>query len=942
MSGQQLYSESIAPNILLDGQVQSFTTNRALFQSQWINKFIPTSLVGSHSLFEFINVNNSGYRFHQATSNTSHRGDFTLEQFNSGSIPGIPLFSIQESTGNIVFSPQSGGALQLNNGTSVTPLQFYNATGSHYAAFQAGNLTSNISWTLPISDSIGMQAMVSNGLGTLSWATFGIGNVTVVSGTANRISVTNGSTTPIIDIASTYVGQTSITTVGSPLTIGTNVLTLGGNLITSGSFNSTFTMTGTTSVTFPTSGTLAVTSQIPSLPLSLSNGGTNANLTASNGSVVYSTSSALALTGAPVVNHQILMGIVAGSPVWSDLIYPNSILPGQLLYGNGTTTISGLATGANGILVTDSGGTPSISSTLPSTVQTNITSVGTITTGTWNGSIIPILYGGTGSSTAAGALTNLGAAPNNAKYIIQTSNASLSSAQVLGSLSTGIVKNTTTTGILSIATAGTDYYSPGNPTIIIDTTLAITNNTSLGTHSFQNLTTGTQNSAFGSGSLQNITSANSNTAYGAASLFSITTTPSDGNSAFGYRTFISMTSGSNNVGFGYNTAAAQSTYTNCTFLGTGADASVNSLTNSIAIGYLASVAASNTIVLGNSSHTTFNIPGLNLGFTSNTIRSTNTNGNILITPNGTGITSFTNNVGLGTSTPHSALQFSGSINNRLLTLFEITNNPYQYYGFGIQNNTLVYNVAAVTNIHAFYAATSSSASQELMRITATGTTSNSGCVGINVGATPSAGCHVIGGVQNVSGEDTCFRAQSASNSAKIELDSTGGTGRLYEIRSGSTGIFDVVDRTGSAEKLIINTSGMGFGASAVAPSYDGDCNGTFRSKRLLGNGNAPTFSVLSGAGTGATASISGCELSGKFSLTLGTLPAGGDVVTFTLSSAMPDLNYAPLFVPSNQVTTQSTPWVRILSTTQFNITFPLSILSGGSICTWHYTIIGST
>lgn len=44
-------------------------------------------------------------------------------------------------------------------------------------------------------------------------------------------------------------------------------------------------------------------------------------------------------------------------------------------------------------------------------------------------------------------------APVGAKYIIQTANASLSNAQVLGALSTGMLKSTTTTGVLSIATA---------------------------------------------------------------------------------------------------------------------------------------------------------------------------------------------------------------------------------------------------------------------------------------------------------------------------------------------------------------------------------------------------------------------------------------------------------------------------------------------------------
>jgi hypothetical protein len=43
----------------------------------------------------------------------------------------------------------------------------------------------------------------------------GVGTVTSVSGTANRITVTNPTTTPVIDIAATYVGQTSITTLGT-------------------------------------------------------------------------------------------------------------------------------------------------------------------------------------------------------------------------------------------------------------------------------------------------------------------------------------------------------------------------------------------------------------------------------------------------------------------------------------------------------------------------------------------------------------------------------------------------------------------------------------------------------------------------------------------------------------------------------------------------------
>jgi hypothetical protein len=90
-------------------------------------------------------------------------------------------------------------------------------------------------------------------------------------GTSNRISVTGDA----IDIASTYIGQTSITTLGTIATgtwqgtiidptyggtgvnNGTKTITLGGNLTTSGAFATTLTVTNTTNVTLPTTGTLA-------------------------------------------------------------------------------------------------------------------------------------------------------------------------------------------------------------------------------------------------------------------------------------------------------------------------------------------------------------------------------------------------------------------------------------------------------------------------------------------------------------------------------------------------------------------------------------------------------------------------------------------------------------------------------------------------------------
>lgn len=52
-------------------------------------------------------------------------------------------------------------------------------------------------------------------------------------------------------------------------------------------------------------------------------------------------------------------------------------------------------------------------------------------------------------------------APISASYIVKTADGILTNEQALGALATGIVKNTTTTGVLSIAATGTDYVAPG-------------------------------------------------------------------------------------------------------------------------------------------------------------------------------------------------------------------------------------------------------------------------------------------------------------------------------------------------------------------------------------------------------------------------------------------------------------------------------------------------
>ncbi len=75
-------------------------------------------------------------------------------------------------------------------------------------------------------------------------------------------------------------------------------------------------------------------------------------------------------------------------------------------FNAGSLAFGGTSVIANAILGTDGSGIPNETQTLPSTVQGNITALGTIGSGTWNGTTVAVAHGGTGliSGTAGGIL----------------------------------------------------------------------------------------------------------------------------------------------------------------------------------------------------------------------------------------------------------------------------------------------------------------------------------------------------------------------------------------------------------------------------------------------------------------------------------------------------------------------------------------------------------
>lgn len=115
--------------------------------------------------------------------------------------------------------------------------------------------------------------------------------------------------------------------------------------------------------------------------LGLSGGGSGANLTASNGGIVYSGASSLAILAGTATARQMLQSGASGAPSWSTTTWPATTTVNRLLWSSAANVISDLATANNGVLITSGAGVPSISSTLPSAVQANITGTGTLTSG---------------------------------------------------------------------------------------------------------------------------------------------------------------------------------------------------------------------------------------------------------------------------------------------------------------------------------------------------------------------------------------------------------------------------------------------------------------------------------------------------------------------------------------------------------------------------------
>jgi hypothetical protein len=276
-----------------------------------------------------------------------------------------------------------------------------------------GPITTSGAITLALANDLAaVEGLSGTGLavrtGTDAWTN------RTITGTSNRLAVTNGdgvSGNPTLDISTSYVGQSSITTLGT---------------IATGTWQAT--------------------------KIGLAYGGTNADLSAAGGSgfVLKQSSSGAAITSAALVTSDIPDLSATYQPLDADLTAIAAFSSTGLAARTASNTwAQRTITGTSNRLSVTNGagvaGNPTLDIDSAYVGQSSITTLGTIATGVWQATKIGLAYGGTNAD-----LSGTGGTGN---YLKQ---ASAGAAITVGTLLfTDLVYSGLTTGQVPRATSAT-------------------------------------------------------------------------------------------------------------------------------------------------------------------------------------------------------------------------------------------------------------------------------------------------------------------------------------------------------------------------------------------------------------------------------------------------------------------------------------------------------
>lgn len=270
-----------------------------------------------------------------------------------------PYVSLTASNGGIVYSGATDLAILSGTATARQMLQSGSSAAPAWstAVWPATTTINQLLYSDAANNVTGLTT--ANG-GVLNTGATGVPSITAtpllgVAGTSMGTLRLSGSTSGVITITPQATAGTATVTLPNAsgtvavsaslpvvlsattgaLTCPTCVTSSGGGAIT-----------GTAPISVSAAGVVSITS-----PLPLTNGGTAASLTASNGGIVYSTGSALAiLSGTATANRHLASG-ASGAPSWTTATFPATAAAGTMLAAGTSNVISATATptlGANG------------------------------------------------------------------------------------------------------------------------------------------------------------------------------------------------------------------------------------------------------------------------------------------------------------------------------------------------------------------------------------------------------------------------------------------------------------------------------------------------------------------------------------------------------------------------------------------------------------------
>lgn len=260
-------------------------------------------------------------------------GTSTGEVGLAGATSGTATIRAQAVAGSpVLLTPTASGTLVS---TAVSPLTIDATTGQASITGLAGGVLTGSPAAFSRTPVLGVPGTA---IGTLGLAGSTSGTVTITpQATAGSPTLTlpntsgtfaAGATTPVVLNAATGV-----------LTCPTCVTSSGGGAIT-----------GTAPIAVSGAGVVSINAPYVSL-------------TASNGGIVYSGATNLAILAGTATAGQMLRSGATAAPTWSTATWPATTTVNQILYSSGANVVAGLATANGGLLNTSSGGVPSITPT---------------------------------------------------------------------------------------------------------------------------------------------------------------------------------------------------------------------------------------------------------------------------------------------------------------------------------------------------------------------------------------------------------------------------------------------------------------------------------------------------------------------------------------------------------------------------------------------------